>query len=113
MQALTWMLKISRGVRTGKIVQIRTGLRPYLNGGYTVIQTFGTPLEHAVLCGNRLKIRDALSRYQTKGVVIVSVSTVDVDEEFVGWLRFFTYSGHNVYVYSFSVRKQWYVDDVV
>lgn len=106
------MQRISAATSVGRIVQVGSAAA-YLHGGHTVLQTHGRLLEGAVPCTQRDAVRDALQRLRDRSVVIVSVSTLDVDEEMVGWMRFFTYSGHDVYVHSFSTRRLWYVDTVI
>lgn len=106
------MRKIESTTKPGTIIQIRS-TAPFIGPKYTVVQTYGRPLEHSILCADRLKIKTVLLSDLRRDVVIISPSTVHVDDEFVGWMRFFTYTGQNVYVYSFHTKKQWYVDAVV
>lgn len=107
------MFKVEK-TKIGKILQIKKGLKQYLSGNYTIVQTFGRRVENSVACWDRLMIKEVLMKCQDRDLVIVSPSTMNVDEEFVGWMRFFTYSGYSVYIYSLNgLKKVWYADGIV
>lgn len=107
------MKKIDKATKIGRIIQVKPGISAFLAPEFTVIQTFGRPLANAILCADKFKIKTVLSSNLKKDVFIASPSTIDVDEEFVSWMRFYTYSGQNVYVYIFDSKRQWYVDETL
>ncbi|ELA42207.1 uncharacterized protein VICG_00850 [Vittaforma corneae ATCC 50505] len=107
------MKKIDKTAKLGKIIQVKSGISSFLTPEFVVVQTFGKPLENTILCADKFKIKTVLSSELKKDIVIFSPSTIDVDEDFVSWMRFYTYSGQNVYVYIFDSKKQWYIDEVI
>lgn len=104
---------LEKNAKFGKIIQVTSRIAQFLYSDYLVIQTFGKPLSNTILCTERLKIKSLLASEVDKDVVIFSISTFDVDEEFVTWLRLFTCTGRNIYVFTFTQKKMWYCDSVV
>ncbi|KAM0679503.1 hypothetical protein GINT2_002347 [Glugoides intestinalis] len=107
------MRMLEKDAKFGKIIQVNSGIARFLHPDYFVIQTFGKPLNNTVLCTERLKVKSLLDREIDKDVMLFSISTFDADEEFVSWLRLFTCTGRNIYVFSFNQKKMWYCDSVI
>lgn len=107
------MKKIDKNAKFGKIIQITKGIRFFLNSNYIVLQTFGQPLDGTVLCADKYGLKTVLLSDIGKDIVIFSISTITVDEEIIRWMRMFTFTGRNVFVFTFEVRKLWYCDELV
>ncbi len=104
---------LEKNAKFGKIIQVNSGIAKFLHSDYFVIQTFGKPLDNTVLCTERLKVKSLLFTEVDKDVMLFSISTFDADEEFVSWLRLFTCTGRNVYVFTITQKKMWYSDSVI
>lgn len=107
------MRKLEKNAKVGKIIQIDAGISRFMTPEYLIIQTFGKPLEGTILCADKNKMKTVLLSGIDKDIVVFSISTIDVDDEFLSWMRLFVCTGRNLYLFSFNKKKMWYSDQLM
>lgn len=106
------MIPIVPDKKMGRIYQITENIKDYLSPDFHVVQTFGKPLPNTTLCAEKYLLKRILRAHQEKSVVIFTISSFDVDEEVFSWLRRFTCTGNNVYLFTFEKIRVWFCDEV-
>lgn len=102
------MKLIDKNTKIGKIIQIKDKISEYLSGNFTVIQTFGKPLPNSILCTKNEEIKTVLFSELGKDIVIFSISTIEISEDLISWMRLYVCTGFNIYIYSFNNKKLWF-----
>lgn len=107
------MLKIQKDSKIGNIFQLSAKLSTFLNDNFIILQTQGIPLPNAVLCSSECKVIQNLCKEDSRDVVIIPISAINISEELIARMRMVLCHGRNVYVVTKGKHKLWFVDQVL
>lgn len=105
------MTPITPDKTMGRIYQVTRKIRDFLGPDFHVVQTFGKPLPNTTLCAEKYLLKKILRARQDKSVVVFTISSFEMDEEVFSWLRRFTCTGNDVYLFTLEKTRVWFCDE--